>query len=367
VNSLKLVSLQVDDTYIHFRDGLNYIVGRNASGKTTIFNCIKYVLGMVKLIHSTHIRKIELKLHIDSCEFLFKREVGNLILSVYQESVVHRFRAQSKELDSFFRENLEHKYIYDGKTESALKILDFCFLTEEKSVNRRGQWDALSSICGVNVFLLDSVEKDIYALKREVSKNKELENVVDEFSVRLKEVVQLSELDEKIEKTKFDFFRELREKEELLINATLKFDEIKKRSNFELRKKIAEVEYVFTDMKHQAGLYRNNFEGLEEFIKDRSKSISYGEEIFYRFILVLAISQIAQNDGYNFPYIIINDSYLSRHLDNNTYYQAKIIINRLMSRSEGLQYIEFTNRDDIPKEHIVLDLNTQGGLHVFGN
>jgi len=366
-----MVSLQIDDTYIHFKDGLNYIVGRNASGKTTIFNCIKYALGMVKSITYKHISQVELKLSIDRSELLFKREAGSLNLTVAMGSEVMNFRSQSKELDSFLRESLDPRYIFDGNTESVLKILDFCFLTEEKSVNRRQQWEAFSSICGINIFLLNSVEKDISALKKEVAKNKELESVVNNFSeslsVKLREINQLHELDESLEKAKFNFFREYREKEDLLISATLKFEEIKRISNVELRNKMADIEDVFISMKHHAGFDRGYFEGIETFIKDRSKSISYGEETFSRFILILAIARLAEDGSYNFPQIIVNDSYLSRYLDNEAYYQAKNILDNLMSRNKELQYIEFTYRDDIPKEHMVLNLEAEGGRHVFGN
>ena len=37
----------------------------------------------------------------------------------------------------------------------------------------------------------------------------------------------------------------------------------------------------------------------------------------------------------------------------------------LCQGNKNLQYIEFTCRNDLPKEHVVLNLNTEGGLHVF--
>lgn len=371
MNSLKMVSLRIDDAYIQFKDGPNYIVGRNASGKTTIFNCIKYAIGMVKSINYEHIRHIELNLCIDGAELIFEREVGSLSLTLSQGDKTYEFRAQSKELDLFLREKLDPRYIYNSETESVLKILDFCFLTEEKSVNRRQQWEALSSICGINISLLNSVEKDIGVLKKEVTKNKELEGVVNKFleslSENLKESNQIKEFDESLEKTKSSFFREYREKENLLINAILKFEETKERSGLELKRKLAYIEDDFIRMRENAGINRGYFEGIEAFIKDRSKSMSYGEETFSRFILVLAIAGQAKDSGYNFPKIIVNDSYLSFYLDNKAHYQAKNILDNLMSQNVGLQYIEFTYRDDIPKEHVVLNLDVEGGLHVFGD
>ena len=140
--------------------------------------------------------------------------------------------------------------------------------------------------------MLRSVEKDISALKKEVSKNKELENVVDDFSKslidRLNESTKIINLDDTIDLTKKHFFEEFRKKKDLLINATSKLDKIKEQSDFELRSKVAEIEDVFFSLNQYAGFGRNFFDGLELFIKDRSKTMSYGEEIFSRFIVVLA-------------------------------------------------------------------------------
>lgn len=370
MNSLKLVSLKTDDTYIHFKEGLNYIVGNNGSGKTTIFNCIKYALGLTKSILQKNIGQIELEVRINGYDFQYRREVGSPSLSVFYEDDVYIFQARSKELDVFLQDTFAPTYIYERNTESVLELLDFCFLSEEKSVNRRQQWEAISSVCGINVSLLNYVEKDIYALKKEVSKNKDLKCVVDEFAesllISLNKNTKLTGLDEYIQTTKTEFFRRFREKEELLISATLKFEEIVKRSNYELREKIDKIEYIFVNLNKHAKSENKYFRGLESFIRDRSKCMSYGEETFSRFILFLAIAQIAQEGPYNFPQIIVNDSYLT-HFDNRLVYNAVGIIEELISRDKSLQYIEFTHRNDVSKEHIVLNLNDQGGLHVFGD
>jgi predicted ATP-dependent endonuclease of OLD family len=369
VNSLKLVSLQIDDTHIHFKDGLNYIVGDSNSGKTTVFNCIRYALGLTKSIVHRQISQIGLEVCINGYGFEFRREVGSAYLSVFHKGEDYKYRAQSKELDEFLREVLSPTYIYGGDTESVLAMLDFCFLSEERSANRRQKWEAINSICGINVSLIRSVEKDINALKKEVSKNKELENIVDKFSkslaVRLNERAKIEDLDNAIELTKERFFDEFREKEYLLINATSKLEKIKEQSDFELRSKVAEIEDVFFSLNQYAGFERSFFDGLESFIKDRSTTMSYGEEIFSRFILVLAVAKVAEESRYNFPQLIVNDSYLSFDLDHRTYKKSFSIIDDLMSRNRVLQYIEFTYKDEVPKEHVVLNLNVPGGVHVF--
>jgi uncharacterized protein YydD (DUF2326 family) len=93
--------------------------------------------------------------------------------------------------------------------------------------------------------------------------------------------------------------------------------------------------------------------------------MSYGEEIFSKFILILAIAKASQDREYNFPNIIINDSYLSGGLDERAYRNALEILEDVTDKEKGLQYIEFTYRDDVPKEYVVLNLNSKGALHVF--
>lgn len=371
MNSLKLVLLKIDDTSIRFKDGLNYVVGMNGSGKTVIFNCIKYVLGLNKSISCKGVGKIELHISINEHLFQYTREVGNSSLFVSHSGKTYCFRPRSKELDIFLQDNLVPGYIFEGDTESALQLLDFCFLSEERSANRRQQWEAMNSICGINVSLLSSFEKDIYALKKEVSKNKELKNIVDEFarslSINLNENTQFSGLDEDIEITKVEFFSKFREKEELLINATLKFEEMKNRSDSELKRKMAEIEDAFVDLYGRAGFDSNFFGRLESFIKDRNIRMSYGEVTVSRFILVLAIAQITHEGLYNFPQIIINDSYLSHDLNNGSKGKIANILDDVVFRNKDLQYVEFTYRNDIPKEYVVLNLSEQGGWHVFKN
>jgi hypothetical protein len=369
VNSLKLVSLQIDDTHIHFKDGPNYIVGNNNSGKTTVFNCIRYALGLAKVLVHNHISQIELEVCINGYGIGFRREVGSAYLSILHKGKDHKYRALSKELDGFLKDVISPTYMYESGAESVLALLDFCFLSEERSAKRRRQWEAINSICGINVSLLSTIEKDIYALKQGVSKNKEFEKIIGEFSrsltVSLKESARISDFDSTIELTKKRFFDEFSEKEDLLVNATSKFEEIKERSDIELRSKVAEIEDVFLSLNHSAGFQRSIFDGLELFIKGRSKNMSYGEETFSRFILVLAVAKVAQESSYNFPQLIVNDSYLSTDLDNRSYRMSRSILDDLISMNKDLQYIEFTYKNDVPNEHVVLNLNAQGGLHVF--
>lgn len=369
MNKLKLVALQIDDMHLAFRDGLNYIVGKNNTGKTTIFNCIRYVLGLSKSIESSNVYSINLKARIDDYDLVFSRDVGDSSISVSVNDVLYRFRPMSKDLNDFFCEHLRPDYIFGAKYEDMFNLLDFFFLSEERLVNRRKQWEAINSVCGINVSLLSSLEKDITSLKKEVYKNKEIQDSVEEFlELLLKNLDGSSDnssVNKSIEITKSEYFSKSLKDKELLVGATKKLEDIKSKSGYELRDRVSEIERVFISLRNFAGYERWALEDLESIVRGRNRYISYGEEIFSKFILILAIAKIAQDRRYNFPSIIVNDSYLSAGLDEKAYRNALEILEDVAGSEKGIQYIEFTYRDNIPKEYVVLNLNSKGALHVF--
>lgn len=353
---------------IHFKNGLNYILGGNASGKTTIFNCIRYSLGLDKSFTHNSFSNIELNIAFNEREICCSREIGSALIRVNEKENIKEFKAQTLEWDNYLKELLSLEYIYQSNSESALTILDFCFLSEMKSTNRRKQWDAINSICGINMSMLRVVENDIANLRKEVAQNKKFKSIIEDFSNKLLanlDTHKQANISQKcVEDTKGSFFDSYKEKENLLLNAILKFDEIKRNSNQELTRKISEIERVFLNINNHVGFYREEFEGLENFIKNKSTSMSFGAETYSRFLITLSIAIISQEELFNFPNFIVSDSYLAVN-DNRTYAEAVTILKSLTSNNANLQYIEFTNRHDVPTEHVVLDLYTQGDIHVY--
>lgn len=369
MNKIRLLSLKIDDVHLAFKPGLNYIVGKNNTGKTTIFNCIKYVLGLSKSSVFSDFYRADLEVRIGETDFVFSRDVGDLLISVCVDGADYQFRPMSKELNDFLSAKLCPKFIFGREFENIFTLLEFCFLSEERSASRRQQWEAMNLVCGINTSLISFLEKDINSLKKEVSRNKEIQESVEEFlGLLLRKLNDLDkgiEIDESIEITKAEYFSKFLRDEELLASATRKLDDIKSRSEKELGIRISEVEKVFVSLKNFAGYQRWTINNLEAVINGRNSYMSYGEEIFSKFILVLAIAKASQDREYNFPSIIINDSYLSGSLDEGAYKSALEILKDMTDQEKGLQYIEFTHRDDIPKEHVVLNLNSRGSLHVF--
>ena len=70
MNKLILKKLYLrEDLQIFFNTGQNYIVGKNGTGKTTIFNIMQYVLGLKRVaINSEEIYRTVIEPYIE-CQF----------------------------------------------------------------------------------------------------------------------------------------------------------------------------------------------------------------------------------------------------------------------------------------------------------
>ena len=366
MNKLKLISLKLNDTVIKFKEGQNYIIGRNATGKTTIFNCIKYSLGLLKKYPYVFNCKVELKVYIGNTELCFIREFDSALLHIFVDNEIQEFQVSSPKLNSFLSHLFEPQYLFHESSESIFDLLNFSFMSEDYSFNRRRQWEALKPVCGSNIMLLNSVQKDILALRKEVQRNKELENKVHEFSELLKANDNSLELESNIEVSKIAFFKEFKDKEELLSSATDKFQQIESRSEFQLESRVQIIGNAFLNIRSHTFFRDKPFDGVEKFLNSSSNHISMGEAAFYALNLVLATSQVTKNEKLNFPQLIINDSSLSI-AEARVQNDLVKILDGIVTENDELQYIEFTHRKDgISEGDIVFNLDEQfGGVNFY--
>lgn len=370
MKNLNFIKLKIDDIHIQFCNGINYIIGKNASGKSTIFNCIKYVLGLTKNFNNNvNIQQIELIIMIDTREYRLVREVGNRELIIFTNENEVKLVAGSTELNIFYQKALYSKYLFNSESNSTsvLKILDFCFLTEEKTIARKNQWQILSAILGVDDTLLNSIEQDINLLKNEIKNNKriekELTSFVDLLNTDIDSICTNTDIRSYIDTTKKSFLKNYKEKEELLLSASLKFEEMKNKAEYEIKSKLYSLNEIFLSMKANIGNSQNHLENLEEFIKGKSQYMSYGEEVFSRYLLMFAVTEYSNYTELNFPNLIINDNYLLGSLDLHSIEYSNHILKKLTSENSNFQYIEFTHKEDISSEYIVYNLNTKGSRY----
>lgn len=362
MNPIKFTKIRIDNIEILFKEGANYIIGNSDAGKTTIFNCMRYALGLTKEIKHKNINQVEISISVKNQAMTFFRENGSPALTISINDSAERYRALSTELNSFFNAILEPSFLYESALESSLKILDFCFLPEAFQVNRKANWDAVRLICGFNISMLASVEKDITTLGSEVLKNRQIENAVNAFAKKLIEDSKnqnTSELELIIGNTKQNFFEEHRSKEDLLFNATMKLEEFKAKSNNQLTNKLSELERSYLNLMSLADINDQDFSTVEQLIIDRKSS--HGMERISKLMLSLAIAHVSGSNQktYNHPMFLINDQTSPSFFSSLTH-TIRPTIAEAISRTPALQYIEFTHNEKISLSDVIIDLNKEG-------
>lgn len=361
MNTIKFIRIKIDNIEILFKEGRNYITGSSDTGKTTIFNCMRYALGLTKDLKNSYISRVEISIEVKNEIVVFTRESDSTKLVVLLNGESEKYGALSTELNQFFNNLLKPNFLYDSFSESSLKILDFCFLPEATQLNRKINWDAARLICGINISMLSSVEKDIFTLRSEVLKNKDIESAINIFSKKLIESSTIREdcnLESTISNVKQAFFEEHRAKEDLLFNVTMKLEDTKIKSEKELRQKLSEVEYSYLKLMDRARINDPDFSTIEKLFLERKTS--QGMERISKLILSLAIAQVSNNNSsYNHPMILINDStsgVFHQSLDQG----IQSAITDITLRTPDLQYIEFTHNENFSQDDIIINLDKEG-------
>lgn len=369
MNKIKLLSLRLGGRTITFKDGVNYIVGDNNSGKTLIFNSIKYSMGILSKFDTDYFECIELNVNIGDKCFTFFRNVGSRKIRILTQDDDFSFVSGSHDLNKFYQKIFDPKYIYNLEHESMLEVLDFCFITETKTRNRRQELNAIKSILGINTGLIKIFEKEFVFLKDEVRQDKERERLICDFSkLIINDANQLNDfenLSKIIDLSKKKYIDEYRSKENLLKEIKFKLNELTQENNSKFESDILIVESEFIELVKRLNLSIYRFDGLENFIINKYDFSSYGEDLVLRFLLILSIV-IRTNEGdYNLPSLIVNDSYLSWDIRESVLTNITDVIEEIFGDREDFQYLEFTHRNNVPKDKIVHFTNNNGGNYEF--
>ena len=368
MNSLSLVSIKIDDLVINFRRGVNYIVGNSDSGKTTIYRFIKYALGLKKEHRSFSGKNVELVVQVGGSPYTFSRGCESIYLYVCFDEVERKFRPNSTDLNDFYKSLLDPFYLFGDENESVYDLLEFVFLPEDRVINFRKRTEAIRSVMGAGLSLIDSVSKDIGILKSEVSKNKDYQHVINSFSKFLMEKdssglgVDCSFLDEKKE----EFFLKYQETEDLYYNASEKLESLKIETNKKVTEKLSQIERLISHNAELIGLERLSVEDIQSVLSGRGSRLSGSQDQLVRLLSILAIAQLTDRLNLNFPSLIVNDGYLSFEASSSSYWKTRELIQEALQSNDELQYIEFTHRQDVPSEEIVCNLNDHWGLKIYG-
>jgi predicted ATP-dependent endonuclease of OLD family len=365
MNKLKFKKLTIDELVINFTDGINFISGQNCSGKTTVFNCLQFVLGLKKTLNVIHLKNIQIEIQVGDKDLHIQRDLSAPKLSIKLDGNSYDFRARSTELDQFYNELFQPPYFFSSSEnsifakESMFEILDFCFISPMDTSNRKKIWNSIKVICGFNHSYLKSIEDDIKSLRMEISGNTRYKTEILKFTKLLlsNDQIDITHKDI-IEEAKQSFFNEYEEKESIHRFAKIKLEELTNESNRNIKEKIDGLDLTFDLLKKESGVDINLVENIEYYLNNSniSHNSSLGLTVFCNYLIILSIAVRSKSLELNFPNFIINDGYTSGVLDNSLYYKSQSTLQQISKQNPDLQYIELTSDSKIPKDKIVYEL-----------
>lgn len=174
MNEIKLTRLHYDNCTINFKKGVNYIVGPNASGKTTIFLIMQYVLGLVKEINlpSEYITGdvMSLELIVKDESYIFRRIANSREIEVVNKSESLVFSVNSMKYQEYLFDMFSPKFENELNKSSIIAMLKACFIGENSSATLKTirNRELNSLLLGVNTMYVKNLRQDVQELENEI-------------------------------------------------------------------------------------------------------------------------------------------------------------------------------------------------------
>jgi predicted ATP-dependent endonuclease of OLD family len=364
-----LKELVYQDIRIKFKIGLNYIIGPNGSGKTTIYNLIQFVLGLKKEMKNSFFinsstSPITLLCNIGEREVRFQRYLYSEYISIQYDETNESVRYLSSKLKDIYDFLFEPFFVYENEKGAAYDIIKNSFLSEFKFDITRGRNDSLKKLLGVNVSYIRQATNDFRELQNNLQNEKKSIQLLEDFISKIhitnnemKKVdsIKLKELLESEYKTIVEKHRKTIEFLQLAENVLYEKEEFLEEY---LDRRISIFESYYGKLIDQLGL-NNNSNSFRDYFK--SKSLSSNTSSSYRFYteflcFILTLTRNLSDERHNGCGLLISDLSLSNFDDINRYSIEKVIKNE--TELGQLQYIEFTTNysKELPKDTIVFDL-----------
>lgn len=366
-----LKELIFQDTKIKFKKGLNYIIGSNGSGKTTIYNLIQFVLGRKKEIKSSFVinsftSPITLLCTIGEREVTFQRNINSEYITIQYDDTNESVKYFSSKLKDIYDYLFEPFFVFDNEKGAAYDIINNSFLSETRFDLTRGRNRSLKKMLGVNVSYINQATNDYRELKNNLQNEKRSIELLDEFINKIQytnneqQKVDSAKLKELLDKD-YDVIVEkyTRTIEFLNLADSVLYDKKEFLEEY-LDKRISFFEPYYWDLLSQLGVKKDS-NSFRDFLKPkplRSKTSSGYQLYIESLCFMLTLTRNISDEYHNGCGLLINDLSLF-DIDNNSKNNfQKMIKNE--TELGALQYIEFTTnyRKELPKDTIVFDLDS---------
>ncbi len=359
MNKLKLKKLKFDSHTITFKDGLNYIIGANASGKTAIFNLIQFLLGLRKDLgfFASFVQDgmASLEVSIGNDTLTFQRSIYGKEIIITKSNQEHRFVFGSSTFYHFLNTIFQPQLYHETDQKLITSLLKECFITDDLHVFTPLQREFKLLAIGVNTIFPKRIKTYIKELESRIKLQELVVDSVDSYRNEIRTVLsrEFHGKEESIDEILSGSFKRYeeeyaklesvyKESKEFLVGLT---DE----TDMQFQRKLALLEPVFAKYMKEMGI--ENRISVNDFFEGDIKLHSNGEVSITRLLLDIII-QSSPAAG-NATGLLVNDG--MGYLDHNRIFHFRKTLNIILNDFD-LQYIEFTtNNLAIDKSEIVFD------------
>lgn len=356
---------------IKFNPGENYIIGSNATGKTTFFNTIQYVLGIKN--------DIKYLFNIDP-NFYIECIVGNKLIQIsrnqniiiFEGDLSKEVRVNSKELGKVYFDLLKPYQIpqADLNVKVTLDILRGLFLSDGRLNDLSFRKNNIyKNILGFNQLEKSNIKKDIEKFNNKIKTQKEKVNNIEEY---IKEVMELIDKNNLNENKKDEFINILKKPMEIKHNRIEQNKKLLEKANKVLNEKNIKLN---NDLKENVKILEDFFEKVyNRLISDNTvinkknqfkimdvmesefTTYSLGQNMILKLSLLLTLYTHSKENNYYGCGLLINDC-ITSFFSNSTRKKTRNFISKLTNEN-SLQYIEFSlPLSSIPKDKVILNLD----------
>ncbi|KRG10717.1 hypothetical protein ACA30_21390 [Virgibacillus soli] len=372
-----------EDLQIFFNTGQNYIIGKNNTGKTTIFNIMQYVLGLKRVdINSEEIYSTAIEPYIE-CQFgreVYKisRKFGSNEIT-FQGDINVIVNADSYELNDLYAKLLNISFENElnfnndniNNDHSSIDIIKMSFLSEiELSKTYLNRGNNYYKILGYNEDYLKLIKNDISSLKNELKfETKSLKTIEQykesvENTLKTRYVTKQEEITKILEDEYSIFRNKYLNKTKLLHNAEEVYEKELRNFKDSINNEISKLNPYFLKIIKEISPITNSLVGsdLQHVIELKNmRNMSIGQRVLLLWALHITL---CRNEVQNGLGMLITDSILPK-VDIATMKSIRNKISNITKNGE-LQYIEFcTENSYVPKESVVFEMPSKRGGGIF--
>lgn len=360
MKKLKLKKLVFDSHKITFKNGLNYIIGANASGKTTIFNLIQYLLGLRKDLgfFASFIKQdmASLEVSIGNDSFTFQRSIYGKEIIITELNEQHTFVFGTTSFYHFLNSIFQPELGYETDQKWLLPILKECFIAEDLHLFNTTQKESKLLTIGVNTIYPKRIKNYIKELESQMKQQEIVISSMDSYRkevqlILTREFVEKDQIVGDILDGSFKRYAEEYAKLKSVYKESKQFlTRLTDETEMLFQQKLALLEPVFARYMREMGT--DNRVSINDFFEGDLKLSSNGEVSVSRLLLDIIIQ--SSPNANNAAGLIVNDAGMG-HLDHSRVFHFRKTLN-IMLEEFDLQYIEFTSNSlAIDKNEIVFD------------